>query len=297
MSAHQFQGEGVQRMPTLILSPRYTEDSRRLRAAAEWAGWSVVRLANWRLPEDLPTRDLVFYGEPSYADVVAGTRHIALLQPTPDWLATLPWEYRRRRVRLATVGETRRLRERAFVKPALEQKAFPSGVYPDGEAFRQVTGYVSNELPVLMEEPVTWALEVRCFVCEGTVVTLSPYLRFGQLVQTAGGWPLAPEEREAALALSAAVLSDPRVRLPPAVALDMGVIEGQGWAVIELNSAWGAGLYGCDASQVLPVLERASRPRRALTEADHPWVRPAARRPERSRKSGDSPDQKETNPT
>jgi hypothetical protein len=45
--------------------------------------------------------------------------------------------------------------------------------------------------------------------------------------------------------------------LPHAVVLDVGVIEGRSWAVVEANAAWGSGLYGCDASQVLRVVHRA----------------------------------------
>jgi ATP-grasp domain, R2K clade family 2 len=45
-----------------------------------------------------------------------------------------------------------------------------------------------------------------------------------------------------------------------AVALDVGIIRGRGWAVVELNSAWGAGIYGCDPARVLEVLQAAAVP-------------------------------------
>src|SRR5687768_8738263 len=37
-------------MPTLVLSPRYTDDSKALRAAAGRAGWKTERLGGWRAP-------------------------------------------------------------------------------------------------------------------------------------------------------------------------------------------------------------------------------------------------------
>ena len=40
-------------MPTLILSPRYSDDSIRLRRAALALGWDVARLASWYWPDDL----------------------------------------------------------------------------------------------------------------------------------------------------------------------------------------------------------------------------------------------------
>jgi hypothetical protein len=38
------------------------------------------------------------------------------------------------------------------------------------------------------------------------------------------------------------------------------VIAGRGWAVVEQNSAWGAGIYGCDPEKVLAVLRHAAVP-------------------------------------
>jgi hypothetical protein len=46
------------------------------------------------------------------------------------------------------------------------------------------------------------------------------------------------------------------VLLPRATVLDIGVI--QGWAVVELNAAWGAGIYGCNPEAVLDVVRYAA---------------------------------------
>ena len=54
------------------------------------------------------------------------------------------------------------------------------------------------------------------------------------------------------------ILADVRVPLPRAVVMDVGVIRGRGWAVVELNAAWGSGIYGCDPTEVLKVLQCAS---------------------------------------
>ncbi|MGB3650597.1 MAG: hypothetical protein WBA41_05220 [Rivularia sp. (in: cyanobacteria)] len=50
------------------------------------------------------------------------------------------------------------------------------------------------------------------------------------------------------------ILSDNKVEIPSATVIDVGVIKGRGWAVVEQNAAWGAGLYGCNPIQVLEVL-------------------------------------------
>lgn len=43
-------------------------------------------------------------------------------------------------------------------------------------------------------------------------------------------------------------------------AVTVMVIDGRGWAVVEFNAAWGAGLNGCDAEKVLPGIVAASGP-------------------------------------
>jgi hypothetical protein len=262
-------------VPTLVLSPRYTSDSRTLRSAAERAGWSVVRLSTRAVPSFVRGRDVVFYGEPAFADVVAASRAIALLQPTPTWLTTVPEEHLRRAVRTSTFGQATKLQRPAFVKAASERKPFPSTVYEAGADLRSAASAgCAESVPVLVAEPVEWDLEVRCFVHDRALVSLSSYLRSGRSALAAdGSWPLTDAERDAAADFVARLLGDSRVTLPAAVALDVGLIPGRGWAVVEINSAWGSGLYGCEPGSVLPVLARASVPRESLAESDLAWVR------------------------
>lgn len=52
----------------------------------------------------------------------------------------------------------------------------------------------------------------------------------------------------------------------------MGRIDGRGWAVVEANAAWGAGLYGCDPEEVLKVLARACLRPSQVTDADRDWL-------------------------
>jgi hypothetical protein len=262
-------------MPTLLLSPRYSSDSRLLRTAAERAGWSAVRLSTRAIPGFVRGRDLVFYGEPAYADVVAASRDIALLQPTPTWLTTVPEGFLRRAVRASTFGAAVRLREPAFVKAASERKPFPATVYANGADLRsRASAGCGESTPVLVAEPVQWDLEIRCFLLDRALVCLSPYLRDGGPAVSAGGaWPLGVDELAAAVDFVELMVRDERMALPPAVALDVGHVRGRGWAVVEINSAWGSGIYGCAPGAVLTVLARASVVHESLADADRPWVR------------------------
>jgi hypothetical protein len=104
-------------------------------------------------------------------------------------------------------------------------------------------------------------------------MTLSPYLRDRRLAESpAGEWAATPEELEAARTFAQKVLDDPRIQLPPAVVLDVGLLSTGHWAVIETNAAWGSGIYGCDPEQVLHTLSRACVPDNELTNADRLWL-------------------------
>src|SRR5207253_137307 len=112
-----------------------------------------------------------------------------------------------------------------------------------------------------------------CFVLDGTVQTFSPYLREGQLAQLPdGSWPWSEIEAQEAKAFANQVLADRKVDIPSALALDIGIIEGRGWAVVESNAAWGSGIYGCDPLAVLRVVRRSCIPLAQLQAVDKAWV-------------------------
>jgi hypothetical protein len=256
-------------MPTLVLPPRFTADTIAVGHAAETAGWAVERLPSWRVPEWLRGQDVALYGEPLFAAVVADDLTLALLEPPLDWLSKLAADYRGREVRFATLEEARRLPQPAFVKPA-DDKCFVAGVFPSGQ---QLPGedVLPNGTPVLIAEPVQWEVEFRCFVLERQVATISAYLRLGELAQSPdGSW--VDDRTEQARVFAQRVVSDDSVGLPPAVVMDVGIIQGRGWAVVEANAAWGSGIYGCDPAAVLCVVRRACLPLDQVSPADRRWV-------------------------
>lgn len=242
-------------MPTLILTPRFTEDSQALWRAAGRLGWGVERLKNWRVPEELRvTPEPVLYLEALFGPVLAEQFGLRLLEPAVDWLPRLPEEFRKRRVTLSTLAAARLSPEPLFVKPP-NDKSFPAKVYAGPDL---PTGY-DEDSPVLVAEVVTWEKEFRCFVLDRDPRTLSVYLRHGEL-QRDRDFAATDAELAEAEALVRSVVADARVDLPRAAVLDVGVIAGRGWAVVEQNSAWGSGLYGCDPQSVLEVIRHAAVP-------------------------------------
>jgi hypothetical protein len=257
---------------TLLLSPRLAPDSERIREAAIQGGYAHRRLDSFRPPNDLSRQPIFVYGEPLFTIIVTQALNHVLIEPTYNWLATLPTTYTGRDIISATMEQARSLKQPRFVKLADGMKGFEARVYRSGA---DLPHFYEDDLTVLVQEPVRWTVEYRCFVLNRQITTMSVYLREGSLAQDAkGDWRSDPETDAAARAFCEYFLADDQIALPPACVVDVGLIEGRGWAVIEANPAYGSGLYGCDASQVLPVLQRACRLRDHTTDEDHPWVMP-----------------------
>jgi hypothetical protein len=112
-------------------------------------------------------------------------------------------------------------------------------------------------MPVLVSEIVSWEKEFRCFVLDRKVVTFSIYLRDGEL-QKESGFVSDESEDQELHTFTRRLLEDVRIDFPRAFVLDVGVIRDRGWAVVELNAAWGSGLYGCEEERVLDVIRVAA---------------------------------------
>ena len=251
------------------MSSRYSEDSIAMWKAASRAGWKTERLHGWQIPEWLRTEDVVPYG--GFAITSTETLDLGLLEPPLDWLATLPIDYVLRPIQFTTLGEARLHNVRAFIKPA-DDKCFVAKVYNSGMELPSPE-LLPDSTAVLISEPVVWEAEFRCFALDGRVLTISPYLRRGVLAKAEdGGWPASDDEENTAIELAERVLADSRVSLPPAVVIDVGLISGRGWAVVEANPAFASGIYGCDPDSVLRVLRRASQKNTVITNEDKKWL-------------------------
>ncbi|ULU23641.1 ATP-grasp domain-containing protein [Dyella terrae] len=247
------QGTQRRKMTTLILTPRYTDDTQALWRAASQLGWTVERLGGWRVPDHFRSRDdIALYVEALFAQTIAEQLGLELLSPPEDWLVRLPYAYKHRNIRLTTLSEARGLETAAFVKPP-NDKSFPASVYERGSLPTEYDDHMS----VLVSDVVAWESEFRCFVLDRSLVTYSIYARNGELQRDTQFQSEMAEDRELE-DFVAGLLADPLVDLPEATVIDVGYIQGKGWACVEQNAAWGAGIYGCDPAKVLEVVRRAT---------------------------------------
>ncbi|MEV6077545.1 MULTISPECIES: ATP-grasp domain-containing protein [unclassified Streptomyces] len=215
-----------------------------------------------------------YYGGPAYAAGAVDDLAVALLEPTDNWLAALPYEYTGRRITTATLAEARLLSRPAFVKPPSD-KCFPAAVYPEGRCLPSGPE-LKPDTPVQISDVVTWTAEFRLFLLEGTVHTGSQYATFGRLDSA----PLEGHRcHDAVREFADGLLAGCGHTLPSAVVVDIGLLSmpehgaADRWAVVEANMAWFSNCYAADPDRALDVVLRSAGPRSRLAARDRRFCR------------------------
>ena len=245
-------------MPSLILSSRYTTDSQVLRETARNLDWETLRLDGQQIPDwfDAPDDEFaMFYTAPHAFDVAAQLGR-KLVGCPPDWTPSLPQRFLSRTIYQTTLAEALNITRPQFVKHSVS-KAFPAAVYNKISLTQATLNLLPNSL-VHVAEPVAFEVEYRCFVYDRKIATISPYLRHGSANIAHSALDRFAEERNAATSFANSVLSCEEVDCPPAFVLDVGLIKGRGWSVVEINECWASGIYGCNPEQVLQTLLRGT---------------------------------------
>lgn len=244
-----------------MLSQRFSTDSQAVWNAARRSGWEVHRAIRYLPPDPLP-ESVCAYGEVSFCDIMASRAGLGLLDPPDDWLAKLPHDLLKRKVEFCKAGLLPLWRERAFFKPS-NDKVFSAGVYERGSDVP--TRYVDPECPCYVSEVVAFDVEYRCHVLDGVIVRMEFYRMVGV------------EEHEVlteAVPFAESVLAGHSHELPSSVVLDVGRVEGRGWAVVEVNQVHASGIYGDgDVTPVLQTILRSAGPLSAVSERDRKFLR------------------------
>ncbi len=242
----------------LLVPARETRTIDLLSEVCFWSDIQVLRVqtgTEHSLPNGWTRTNTAVHGGPGFCRKIAATLGAVVAEPDDGFLAALPPEFARRTIRLMRLGQARALTGPKFIKP-VNDKHFRAAVYASGADL--VADASLDEKEVLVSDPVVWECEYRMFVLDTRIETLSRYAPGDAAPQEQA--QEQAQEQEQARAFCERVLVDARVRLPRAVVLDVGHIDGAGWAVVEANAAVMCSLYDCDPIAVLGVLEYGLTP-------------------------------------
>lgn len=252
----------------LITQPRVGTSHHEILAlhmAAQQLGWEVLPApSSWRLDDELIKSGVkgVPYGSQLFCEVIAQQMGWKLWAQPFEWLAQLPQTFTKREVQFMTLAEAQQLNlnNKKFIKPA-DDKCFEAKVYDVG-AFK-AHELIKPDYPTLVSEPVEWSMEYRCFVGyddylkQHVTYTWSNYLFHGD-INNPKLHRMIPGDNEHIIHFMTSLLSHcDQTELAGPCVIDVGIIPGKGWAVIETNPVWASGIYGCDPLEVLKVMEQS----------------------------------------
>ncbi|NUM32976.1 MAG: ATP-grasp domain-containing protein [Candidatus Brocadiae bacterium] len=181
------------------------------------------------------------------------------------WVTRLPQQIVKRDIYVTTLQKALEIKKRCFVKPSIG-KFFRSGLY-NQKSLSKATKNLPNNMLVQIQEPVIWTAEYRCFVVEKRTVSVSSYFSNShQLFFNASNSELKEAKR-----FANSIFEEYDIDTPPSFTLDIGIIKSEGWAVVECNEAWAAGIYSCDPVKVLKALLKASIPIKKFSEKYKKW--------------------------
>lgn len=225
----------------LLISDKPDPERDALAESFARRGGEVHRLGRFWDPPSFAPETVRVYGADSFCLVLQQKLGFALCSPADDLLLRVPPRFLQRRLGRHTLAEAQAALLPAFVKP-VTPKQFRGAVYTSADDLAAECRGLPDDTAVFVAETVTLTAEVRSFVLDGLVLDAALY---------EGTAPVA-----AAVAFIAESIRE--IALPRAVVVDVGFIPGRGWAVVEFNAAWGAGLNGCDPEKVLPAILAAS---------------------------------------
>lgn len=193
---------------------------------------------------------------------------LALSAPSADWFATLPATITGRTLTVTTAGI---LAAHATLAAPVNMVKLAEAKHP-GFAATRVKGaqeaaelVAAADLPaetrlLLADRYLTCASEYRAFCVGRDVLTVSAYLVEDETWSPALHRHRASFHEQAAAWLTEVLRDLLPGEVPPACVLDVAKQENGDFVLLEANTTWGAGIYGCDPDAVLTAVLAAQRP-------------------------------------
>jgi hypothetical protein len=225
-----------------------------LQMAAHGFGWDVIIADNtWCLSNDIIfSKDIgIPYGSQLFCQVIANQMNWKLKMNPFDWLSKVPYKYLHRQVDFMSIKDATNLDKCKFIKPA-DDKCFDVGIHEAGTFTYNES--LPDDTPVLVSDVVQFLSEFRCFVNEKGIVQAQCCYSFKkELNNPKNHYSIEPEfgYGSATDFVNKLLLDHPVIT---GSVIDVGILEGKGYAVIESNPVWASGIYGCDVNGVLNAM-------------------------------------------
>jgi hypothetical protein len=233
----------------LLLHYRADCNTNDIWRAAVRAGWSTDRVHDHFDIDWSKFASVRYYGNTMHGGRIAPNLPVSFDPLDLTVLAKTCWA--KRRIELVEMGKLIHS-EQKFIKPA-QEKWFPAKVYEVGEFPPENTGGLMTDL-IYAQTPLRMVNEVRCFCLDGKVHTAS-YYRISQEY-----CPLGLDEVDRTKEIDEMV-EKLAPSYPRGVVLDFAYTERGDWCFIEPNEAWASGIYGCDPTKCLDVIEASQTPK------------------------------------
>lgn len=221
---------------SLLLIPAKADPEREAVAAA-WPG-EVLRLDRFWDPPDLDPEKVRLYGPDTFCLVLAQKLGLHLISPADDLLLNAPVELLRRTLQQQTLDQLPRQNYPFFAK-SLIPKLFRSRVYATHQDLEDECRGLDPATQILTSQIVEIQAEARAFLLHSQIQTCAVYEGKAEpprdFLQTAAH----------------------QLELPSTCVLDAALLP-DGWALLEANATWGAGLNGCQPTAVAQCLELAT---------------------------------------
>jgi hypothetical protein len=174
------------------------------------------------------------------------------LSAGPTFTADLPWRFRRRSVWAGRLKDMPRPIGPAFYKPAeAKLESLPAKEYPYWGQFVQAAHHAKLDKDdfVQVSSLMEYTHEFRCFIADGQVTAISPYLVNGVTWES-----LDPETvpgAGTAWEVAQGVADYLGADQPPGYVLDVGADQSGRFSVIEANASWSSNPYWAAADGVI----------------------------------------------
>lgn len=227
----------------LILVLPDKDDVERNLVEVEWKkhNGKTLRIGRFWEPPVLDVENVRLYGNNIFCLILAEKLGIRLISPEDDFIFKIDYSWLKRRMSIASYADIDKVEFPSFIKP-LVPKLFMAKVYQDLQELKIECKGLEEETRIIISEEVIIESEVRAFVLNDKIETLAFYEGNGDIEQ--------------AKSFLDNFIAENEEKLPVTLVIDVGYIKDRGWAVIETNAAWGAGLNGCEPFAVARCIEK-----------------------------------------